>query len=58
MPKEIPTDQGTLFMSRTPKEVYELLAIKSVQTSVYHLQTDGLVEQLNKPLKSMIRKII
>lgn len=40
MPKEIPTDQGTLFMSRTPKEVYELLAIKSVQTGVYHLQTD------------------
>lgn len=58
MPKEIPTDQGTLFMSRTPKEVYELLAIKSVQTGVYHLQTDGLVERLNKPLKSMIRKII
>ncbi len=44
IPKEILTDQGTVFMSRTLKELYELLGIKSIRTSVYHLQTDGLVE--------------
>ncbi len=44
IPKEILTDQGTAFMSRTIKELYELLGIKSVRTSVYHPQTDGLVE--------------
>uniref|UniRef100_A0A3P8QWH1 ribonuclease H n=2 Tax=Astatotilapia calliptera TaxID=8154 RepID=A0A3P8QWH1_ASTCA len=58
IPKEILTDQGTSFMSRTLRELYELLGIKSIRTSVYHPQTDGLVERLNKTLKSMIRKFI
>ncbi len=44
IPKEILTDQGTAFMSRTLSELYELLGIKSIRTSVYHPQTDGLVE--------------
>lgn len=35
-------------MSRTVKELYELLGIKSIWTSVYHPQTDRLVEPLNK----------
>lgn len=58
IPKEILTDQDTSFMSRTLRELYELLGIKSIRTSVYHPQTDGLVERLNKTLKSMIRKFI
>ena len=58
IPKEILTDQGTLFMSRTLRELYGLLGVKSIRTSVYHPQTDGLVERLNKTLKSMIRKFI
>ncbi len=56
IPKEILTDQGTAFMSRTIKELYELLGIKSVRTSVYHPQTDGLVERFNRTLKTMVRK--
>ncbi len=39
IPKDILTDQGTAFMSRTLKELYELLGIKSIRTSVYHPQT-------------------
>ena len=35
IPKEILTDQGTLFMSRTLQELYELLGIQSIKTSVY-----------------------
>ncbi|XP_062418320.1 uncharacterized protein LOC134129059 [Pungitius pungitius] len=58
IPKEILTDQGTSFMSRTLRELYGLLGIKSVRTSVYHPQTDGLVERMNRTLKSMIRKFI
>uniref|UniRef100_A0AAQ4PFW0 Integrase catalytic domain-containing protein n=1 Tax=Gasterosteus aculeatus aculeatus TaxID=481459 RepID=A0AAQ4PFW0_GASAC len=58
IPKEILTDQGTSFMSRTLRELYGLLGIKSIRTSVYHPQTDGLVERMNKTLKSMIRKFI
>ncbi len=52
------TDQGTAFMSRTIRELYELLGIKSVRTSVYHPQTDGLVERFNRTLKTMIRKFV
>ncbi len=45
-------------MSRTIRELYELLGIKSVRTSVYHPQTDGLVERFNRTLKTMIRKFV
>lgn len=69
IPKEILTDHSTSFMSCTLKELYKLLGTESVQTIVYHPQTDGLVEQLNnfkvfkeswtlKTLKSMIHKLI
>ncbi len=58
IPKEILTDQGTAFMSRTLSELYELLGIKSIRTSVYHPQTDGLVERFNRTLKSMVRKFV
>ena len=44
------TDQGTLFMSRTLRELYELLGIQSIKTSMYHPQTDGLIERFNKTL--------
>ncbi len=58
IPKEILTDQGTAFMSRTIRELYGLLGIKSVRTSVYHPETDGLVERFNRTLKTMIRKFV
>lgn len=49
---EIFTDQGTVFMSCTLTKLYKLLGIKSVRTSVYHPQTDVLVERFT--LKTMI----
>ncbi len=58
IPKEILTDQGTAFMSRTLKELYELLGIKSIRTSIYHPQTDGLVERFNRTLKNMVHKFV
>ncbi|KAK5854605.1 hypothetical protein PBY51_004785 [Eleginops maclovinus] len=58
IPKEILTDQGTSFMSRTLRELYELLGVRSIRTSVYHPQTDGLVERFNKTLKNMVRKFV
>ncbi len=58
IPKEILTDQDTAFMSRTSSELYKLLGIKSISTSVYHPQTDGLVERFNRTLKSMVRKFV
>lgn len=49
IPKEILTDQGTLFMSCT--------FIKSIWTSVYHTQADWLVERLNKKQKTQTSQL-
>lgn len=57
-PKEILTDQGSTFMPRTPCKLYKLLRIKSVHSSVYHSQTDGLVEWFNQTLKNIIQKFV
>ena len=48
--REILTDQGSCFMSRVLKELLSLLQVKQLRTSVYHPQTDRLVERFNKPV--------
>ena len=45
-------------MSRTLRELYELLDIRSIWTSMYHPQTDGMVEWFNKMLKKKICKFM
>ncbi|XP_042071507.1 uncharacterized protein LOC121812727 [Haplochromis burtoni] len=57
-PREILTDQGTNFMSTLLKQVYQLLGIRSLRTSPYHPQTDGLTERFNQTLKQMLRKFV
>ncbi|XP_075762946.1 uncharacterized protein LOC142819454 [Pelodiscus sinensis] len=56
LPREILTDQGTNFTSRVMSELCRLFQIKSIRTSVYHPQTDGLVERFNRTLKGMLRR--
>ncbi|XP_040292346.1 zinc finger protein 420-like [Bufo bufo] len=58
IPKEILTDQGTPFMSKVMKELCRLLNVKHLHTSVYHPQTDGLVERFNKTLKTMLKRAV
>ncbi|XP_071061873.1 uncharacterized protein [Pseudochaenichthys georgianus] len=58
IPKEILTDQGTPFMSKIMKDLCRLFKVKQLRTSVYHPQTDGLVERFNKTLKSMLKKVV
>ncbi len=55
IPTEILTDQGTPFMSRLMADLCTLFKVKQLRTSVYHPQTDGLVERLNQMLKQMLR---
>ena len=57
LPDEILTDQGTCFMSQVMKEMCHLLHVTQLRTSVYHPQTNGLVERFNKTLKSMLRRL-
>ncbi|MGH0122279.1 UNVERIFIED_CONTAM: hypothetical protein FKN15_040606, partial [Acipenser sinensis] len=58
IPREILTDQGTPFINRLMQDLCATLRIKPIRTSVYHPQTDGLVERFNKTLKAMLRKVI
>ncbi|KAI2652407.1 Retrovirus-related Pol polyprotein from transposon 17.6 [Labeo rohita] len=57
IPSEILTDQGTLFMSRLMADLCRLLRVKQLRTTVYHPQTDGLVERFNQTLKQMLRRV-
>ena len=58
IPKEILSDQGTNFTSALLKELYQMIGASPIQTSPYHLQTDGLVERFNQTLKQMLRKLV
>ncbi len=57
IPAEILTDQGTPFMSRLMADLCRLLRVKQLRTTVYHPQTDGLVERFNQTLKQMLRRV-
>lgn len=57
IPTEILTDQGTPFMSRLMVDLCTLLKVKQLRTSVYHRQTDGLVERFNQTLKRMLWRV-
>ena len=45
-------------MSQKLGELCELLGVKSIKTSVYHPQMDGIVERFNITLKLMICKFV
>ena len=47
-PKEVLTDQ----------EFYHLTGVTRIKTSVYHPQTDGMVERFSATLKRMLRKSV
>lgn len=57
-PKQIVTDQGTVFVGKTHKALAQLIGIQALHTSVYHHQTNRLVERFNGTLKRTIRKFI
>lgn len=54
LPWEVVTHQGTNFTSWLLSEVYGLLGIKKLRTSVCHPQVDRLVEGFNWILKEML----
>ncbi|KYO45537.1 hypothetical protein Y1Q_0015183 [Alligator mississippiensis] len=56
IPQEILTDQGTNFMSGVMKALCKTLGITQLRTSVYHPQTNGLVERLNGTIKWSLRR--
>uniref|UniRef100_A0A3Q0R9N3 Gypsy retrotransposon integrase-like protein 1 n=1 Tax=Amphilophus citrinellus TaxID=61819 RepID=A0A3Q0R9N3_AMPCI len=53
-PRSIHSDQGRSFESALFRETCQLLNIHKTRTSSYHPQSDGLVEQFNRTLLSML----
>ena len=50
VPAELLSDHGSNLLSNLILEVRELFRMKKVNTTLYHPQTDGLVERMNKAL--------
>ena len=46
------------FVSKLMTEFYKLTEVTPVKTSVYHPQTDGMVERFNATLKRMLQKSV
>ena len=51
---ELHTDQGPEFESQLFKRVLDLLGVKKTRTAPYRPQSDGLVERVNRSLKSLL----
>ena len=56
VPDALLSDQGTNLLSHLMQDVCKLLCVTKLNTTAYHPQCDGMVERLNRTLKSMLRK--
>ena len=57
-PQQILTDNGSNFCGKLMKEVYELLRLQHIRTSVYHPQSNGQVERFNGTLIAILKKLV
>lgn len=58
IPKALLTDQGMPFMSKLMNYLCRLLQMRHLRTSVYHPQTEGLLERFNQILKWMLTWVV
>lgn len=56
VPEVLISDRGANLLSTLMQEICTLAGIQKVNTTAYHPQTDGLVENFNKTLRAMIVK--
>ena len=56
VPEELLSDRGPNLLSSLIHDVCDLLGMHKINTTAYHPQCDGLVENLNKTLRAMIAK--
>ena len=55
-PKELLSDRGPNLLSSLILDICNLMGMKKTNTTAYHPQTDGLVENFNRTLRAMIAK--
>lgn len=51
IPKQVITNQGTSFMSEVLQVIQWFLGVQPLRTSMYHPQTNGMLEWFNGTLK-------
>ena len=56
VPDALLSDRRANLLARVMQDVCQLLGVKKLNTTSYHPQCDGMVERLNRTLKSMLRK--
>ena len=56
VPEALLSDRGTNLLSHLMLDVCDLLGTKKLNTTAYHPECDGMVERLNRTLKTMLRK--
>ncbi|XP_040262454.1 uncharacterized protein LOC120978250, partial [Bufo bufo] len=54
-PKEVLSDQGTQFTAEITQQIWKTCGVKSLTSSPYHPQTNGLCERFNGTLKQMLK---
>ena len=57
IPEEILSDRGAQFISETMKQVDRLLSIKQIMTTPYHPMCNGLSENFNGTLKTILKRL-
>ena len=56
IPEELVSDQGSNFIGKLMTELYESLGVTKIKSSVYHPESNGLVERFHNTLKAMLKK--
>ena len=56
VPNQLLSDRGTNLLSDLILDVCQLTSMRKINTTCYHPQTDGLVENFNKTLRAMLAK--
>jgi len=56
VPKELLSDRGANLLSNLMLDICTLTGMKKINTTAYHPQTDGLVENFNRTLRTMLAK--
>ena len=58
IPEAFLSDQGRNYQSDLIAQLWEMLDVRRKRTSIYHPETDGLSERLNRTLIKMIKNCL
>ena len=56
-PQKVTSDNGSQFVSELMEQVLKTLGIKHIRASPYHAQANGVCENFNKSLKTMLKRL-